>query len=166
MHVRPAPLVRIFLNTISFQLHTSAHTHTHTHVLATSTLPISGLSIVSPNYMMTHHKGDMVGRLSWMHLVQMEKDGDLPPGQFEDLETDRFTIPLASLPKDAGAQPLCHKYQRITMEVLDTEPGYQHHDPEDLMRSAKLCQACNLIQETICTAATRHAREQSRIESP
>ncbi|KAH8662383.1 hypothetical protein BX600DRAFT_466300 [Xylariales sp. PMI_506] len=70
-------------------------------------------------------------------------------------DEDRFAIPLSSMPKDAGPQPLCGRCQGITMESLESDEGYQHYsDLEDLIRSAKDCAVCNLIQVQISAAVS------------
>lgn len=106
---------------------------------------------------------DVIERGYWNGLVGQAEEY---PEFLVNLEADAFTIPESSLPKDVGPQALCHKCQEITMEVLDTNAGYEHHDLEGLIDSATRCPACHLIQEMICTAVTWHARQESRIESP
>lgn len=109
-------------------------------------------------------QNDLVERAYWNMIVDTAKEDGLAP--LADLEADKFAIPLSSLPKDVQPQHLCEKCQNMTMELLGTKAGYRHHDLGDLLRSAKQCSACLLIQEMICTAVTWHAREDARIENP
>lgn len=83
-----------------------------------------------------------------------------------DLGADRLTIPLSSFPKDVEIQTLCQKCEGMTIEALENQTRYQHHDLEDLMRSAHQCSACSLIQEGICTPFRSHARQGSSFDNP
>ncbi|CAG9937547.1 unnamed protein product [Clonostachys rosea f. rosea IK726] len=85
---------------------------------------------------------------------------------FEMPETpneERFAIPTSSLPKDGDSEPLCGSCQGMTTDSLQGDMGYQHSaDLEDLIRSARSCPLCSLMETQICTAVTFHAQRQVR----
>ena len=118
-------------------------------------------------------KEQLVEKHMWPVLGDLLKDPEFNQGLFDsendlpfDLNEDQFMLPTSSLPQEPASSslPLCTSCNCITTEALEQDDGYcQSKDVKELLRSARTCPLCDMIQKQLCRAVKYHVQRGEEI---